>query len=52
MEGAGRESADDDAPRRPDYQGARAMVYVILAVLFVVLAFALIRMRGRKAGRS
>jgi hypothetical protein len=38
---------------RSDYKGARAMyVYVILAVLFVILAFGLVRVRGRKAGRS
>jgi len=37
---------------RPDYEGASAMVYAILAVLFVVLAFALVRVRGRKAGRN
>jgi hypothetical protein len=37
---------------RPDYQGAKAMVYAILAVLFVVLAFALVRVRGRRAGRN
>ena len=37
---------------RPHYQGAKAMVYAILAVLFVVLALALVRVRGRRAGRN
>ena len=38
---------------RPDYEGAETMVvYAILAVLFVVLAFALVRVRGRRAGRN
>jgi len=52
MVGDYRDVAEEDGAVGPTTEERKAMVYAVLAVLFVILAFALVRIRGRRTGRS